>query len=194
MKIEIPIVSSEIVLCYVMFGQVLDAATADQTKAHMLQTYCAGDRALMEEAVNAIDIRDMEEIIASASILNAIASYFLNEQMISIGKAQFANLLNTYVDAHMSERIMVSDLCRHFGISRTRLYTISQSHLNCSLSTYIQKRRIRYAEHLLMTTGMTSAEIADATGFSDYNYFSRVLKKATGKSARDYRKPKDAAF
>ena len=186
----IPVVSSGIVLCYVMFGQVIDEATAAETKEKMRSMFYdeRQSREELNSVIDQIDIRNMKEIMASATILDALASYFINEQLISVGTARFANLLNTYIEAHMSEPILVSDLCKYFGISRTRLYEIAQMNLNCSISSYIQKQRIQYAEHLLRTTSLSSMDIAAAAGFSDYNYFSRVFKKLTGKSARAYRK------
>ena len=38
------------------------------------------------------------------------------------------------------------------------------------------------------TKGMSSVELSEAVGISDYNYFSRVFRSVTGLTPRDFRK------
>lgn len=58
----------------------------------------------------------------------------------------------------------------------------------CSTATYITKVKIKEAKKLLRTTSMNVSEVADACGFSDLNYFSRVFKKETGQSPSQFQK------
>lgn len=189
-EVIIPIVSSDIVLCYVMFGQILEESRSKETIESIRNTFLpyGFDPAQLDQVISKIDVRSMKEIAASATLLDAIASYFMSEKLISVGKMRFASLLNAYIDEHIGEPIYAASLCAYFEISRTRLYEMCQVNLKCSLAAYIQQRRVLYAKHLLETTELTSSEIAAASGFSDYNYFNRIFKKTTGYTARTYRK------
>jgi YesN/AraC family two-component response regulator len=47
--------------------------------------------------------------------------------------------------------------------------------------------RIDRAKELLATTDMSIREIAEAVGYADQNYFSRMFRKFTGLSPSSYK-------
>lgn len=57
-----------------------------------------------------------------------------------------------------------------------------------SVLSFTQAMRIDRARELLLATDLSVREIAEAVGFADQNYFSRLFKKITGKSPRDVRR------
>ena len=56
-----------------------------------------------------------------------------------------------------------------------------------TISNYIQRTRIEMAQHLLLTTMMNVTEVADAVGYADAKYFSRVFRKHLGIRPSDFR-------
>lgn len=57
--------------------------------------------------------------------------------------------------------------------------------IHCLMERYI---RIDRAKELLDFTDKSIAEIAEASGFSNQNYFTRTFKKITGMTPSHYRK------
>ena len=55
---------------------------------------------------------------------------------------------------------------------------------------YLQKIRINHAQELLWL-GKEVQFVAEATGFSNANYFSKVFRKEVGMSPSDYRAGKE---
>ena len=55
------------------------------------------------------------------------------------------------------------------------------------VAAFIRKKRLSHAKKLLLTTNLSTTEIADASGFSDYNYFLRLFKKEYGISSKKMR-------
>ena len=51
----------------------------------------------------------------------------------------------------------------------------------------IAEKRIEKAIEYMKDENVNLTEIAFLTGYDDYTYFSKVFKKITGKSPRDYR-------
>lgn len=66
-------------------------------------------------------------------------------------------------------------------------YAIAARYLGCGLAAYIRQQKLRYANQLLIETNMSVSAIAEATGFADYNHFSKTYKREFGITARQYR-------
>jgi len=56
-----------------------------------------------------------------------------------------------------------------------------------SFKEYLNKVRIEEAKSLLEHTDYSIMEIAVACGYSDQSYFTKVFKKATGITPKQYR-------
>jgi len=55
------------------------------------------------------------------------------------------------------------------------------------LSGYINRQRVDHARYLLDSSNLNISEIARASGYSDPGYFTRVYKRLTGETPRQYR-------
>ena len=77
-----------------------------------------------------------------------------------------------------------------FKLSPTYLSSTFKSANGQGVLEYLNQVRIDHAKALLTETDIPIAEISDRTGFSNYTSFSRVFKRITGISAKDYRNKK----
>lgn len=95
-----------------------------------------------------------------------------------------------YINLHYSDKDLNNEkIEKEFGLSRTSVFKIMKEITDKSLNEYITMIRIRQALSLLEKSEEISLkEIAEACGYSDQFYFSRVFKKQTGYSPSDYRK------
>ena len=53
---------------------------------------------------------------------------------------------------------------------------------------YQTELRVRYAKQMLLDKNYSLEDIAEAVGYSDVKYFSRVFKQITGTAPGEYRK------
>ena len=83
--------------------------------------------------------------------------------------------------------LTVTLLAQVTGFSRTTLYGKFKKELGCSPSEYIQNKRIAKARYLLRTTKMSITQIANAVGYENPLYFSRVFQKQVNTSPTAYR-------
>ncbi len=70
----------------------------------------------------------------------------------------------------------------------TNLKTKFKACFGCSITDYIIRKRVEQAQHFLMTTELSIAEIAQVVGYERPESFSSQFKKVTGLLPRDYRK------
>jgi len=57
-----------------------------------------------------------------------------------------------------------------------------------SMTDYILQERIHLAKHLLENTDLPVGEVASSVGYHNFSHFTKMFKKCTGFSPKDYRK------
>jgi len=182
-EVVMPTMEESRVLAYVMFGQIIPQESSKKAREELKKRFPT-----LAREVDRIPVKSQRELNAAATVLQAITAYVMTNRWVVPSKSEFIQEIDRYVEAHISENITVADVCSAFRLGRTRLYEISLDYLGCGLAEYIRKKRINHAQRMLVQTSMSVTDIAFATGFSDYNHFSRVFKQVTGLSARQYRK------
>lgn len=101
-------------------------------------------------------------------------------------RAPMLAVLN-YIDAHLTERIKLSDLCKISGFGMTRFSTVFHEIMKLSPTEYINFTRIRKARFLVVNTDIRFSEIGRMCGFNSLDYFGRVFKSHTGCPPKVYR-------
>ncbi|MBE6611377.1 MAG: helix-turn-helix domain-containing protein [Ruminococcaceae bacterium] len=185
MEATAPILEGGRIIGYLMFGQITDnpdrKALEEQIGA-ICQAYGMAESVRRE--MSRIRYRSEEQIRAAAKILDACTGYVRLREMVQPSGRQLIDAIGQYIDDHLSEEITVARLCAEFFISRTRLYELMRPHIDGGIAAFVRTRRLDKAKTLIRTTKMSIPEIADAVGFSDYNYFLRVFRQRFGISPR----------
>lgn len=89
---------------------------------------------------------------------------------------------NYYLD------INVDMLCEHVNYSRSYLSRTFKTETDMTIPEYINRIRVQNAITLLKTSQMPVKEISVSVGMKDSFYFSKLFKKITGETPREYRK------
>lgn len=84
-------------------------------------------------------------------------------------------------------RLQVSDIARHCGVSRRLLETRFGQAMGRTLLAELTEVRMERARTLLRETGGTIAEISEACGFADPNYFTKAFRRSNGRAPLRYR-------
>jgi iron complex transport system substrate-binding protein len=93
-----------------------------------------------------------------------------------------------YLEEHYAERVRVTDLVRHIGYGRARLFELFKRQTGLSPNDYLLRFRIRKAQDLLVQTNLSVREIARRIGVPDSGYFSLMFRRQTGHTPTVYRK------
>lgn len=184
----VPIYDHSGVIGYIMFGQVLPTENHVHVRNNMKQRLSEETFPGIGQIIDALPVKSEREMEASATLLQAAATYFLSNNWVVPERAEFIRNLDQYIDSHISDPITVDDICIAFHMRRTRLYNAVREYLNCGIAQYIKKRRVQHACDLLAYSDMSVSEIAYSVGYMDYCYFSQIFKDVTGMSASSYRR------
>ena len=93
-----------------------------------------------------------------------------------------------YIEAHLAENLSLQILADILNISPGYLSTLFRKETGQTLTDYINRKRIRHAMHLLKTTRLQVQTIAQHCGIMDVQYFSKIFKRVTQMTPKEYRK------
>lgn len=93
-----------------------------------------------------------------------------------------------YIDSNLSEDLSVKKLAGVQNMNASYLSTLFKKEVGQTITEYIAQNRIKTAVQLLTTTRLQIQAIAQHCGITDVNYFSKVFKKYTNKTPKEYRK------
>lgn len=96
-------------------------------------------------------------------------------------------LLLQYIEQHYAETISNQTLMRLAACSESVLLRSFKKTVGTSPMNYLQNYRIQQASSLLLSTDMTSSEIAIVTGFHDISYFTKIFHRTTGLAPQRFR-------
>ncbi|MBE6903401.1 MAG: helix-turn-helix domain-containing protein [Ruminococcaceae bacterium] len=181
----IPIIEAEKIIGYVLFGQ-----TAENKDFSFLWEICKSlgiERQAFDKASSSLNVMSKNEISSACQIIKMCVQFRLFSESISASRSQQITAFKEYISNNLSSELTVSKICKQLNVSRTTLYELVKEELGTGISEYITLKRIQRAKKLLLSTNMSIAEIAEAVGIYDYNYFSKYFKAKTGLSPSKWR-------
>ncbi|GAB4527817.1 MAG: AraC family transcriptional regulator [Anaerolineae bacterium] len=133
-------------------------------------------------------IESVANMIAWHLLRNYSNVSLLSEQV----KGQLSTLqirrLNEYIEAHIAEKISLSDLAQALSISVPHLERLFRATFHRSVYAYVLEQRIERAKHLLTTSYLTITEVAHNCGFANQSHFTRHFTRSAGISPAHYRR------
>ena len=93
-----------------------------------------------------------------------------------------------YINFNLTEDLGLQTIADQFSLNKNYLSTIFKKETGTSLTSYVNQKRVRNAIYLLNTSSLPVQNIAEACGFNDLNYFSRIFRQQVGMSPSNYRR------
>ena len=93
-----------------------------------------------------------------------------------------------YMEEHYKENIPLALLAGEVHMSVNYFSSYFSQTMDCTVSEYLIRLRLKNASVLLATTDNSILSIALESGFDNISYFNRVFRKAFGMTPREYRK------
>ncbi|MBQ8605156.1 MAG: PocR ligand-binding domain-containing protein [Clostridia bacterium] len=182
----VPIVHNDEIIGYLLFGQMRsEEALPKLTKYFERLGLNAKDT---YELYSSIPIINNDKIESISSIATILVKHILLENMLSTEPGENVERAVVFINNNLSSELSVSTVCKSANISKSVLYKKLHERFGCTLSEYINRRRINESIKLLHSTSLSVDEIAQRVGFSSASYYSKTFKKQTGVSPLKYRK------
>lgn len=92
-----------------------------------------------------------------------------------------------YISQHFNEPLTLEDVATHVHLHPSYFSTMFKQSTGSSFKEYLNMVRIEEGKRLLSNTDYSIIDIAIAIGFEDQSYFSKVFKKYTGRTPKQFR-------
>ena len=186
----LPICLNGLLIGYLFFGHVFRYGSYEEGW-RVIRACCGAYPLKISELLQASLRQPLiapDYLSSSANLMAAIASYLCMERLVSLRHENLPTRIDEYIRGHLSENIDAAAVCRHFGIGKTRLYEITKESYGCGIAEVIRRSRLEKAKELLLSEpDLPVSEIAALCGFSDYNNFITLFRKANGMTPRRFR-------
>ncbi|MBQ2942178.1 MAG: PocR ligand-binding domain-containing protein [Clostridia bacterium] len=184
--VAVPIIFEDTVIGYIMFGQIRSDVSFKSVRKHIIKL--GADPDIAEKLYSEIPPSDTEKIESISHIAEIIAKHILLEKTLTLRQDQRLTEINAYIEENLGTNITVQSISAYTNISKSALYNLFHENYKTTLKDYINDKRVKKAEHLLLSTDLSVENISQITGFSGVSYFGKIFKQKTGKSPLKYRK------
>lgn len=106
---------------------------------------------------------------------------------LSKKQKEYMNKAYSYISENFkTQNFDYTALCKSTGLEYAYFSELFKKTYNMSPVRFVTKMKVDYAKELLVTNRYSIKQIAEMSGFEDASYFSKVFKKRTGFSPKNY--------
>lgn len=110
-----------------------------------------------------------------------------NQPLLSDEDKQLIISVASYINEHYASAIKQEFLAKIACMGSTKLKKCFKLHYGCTITEYIQHRRLSQAEQLLSSTNITISQVAQTVGYHSASRFSELFRKNMGISPNNFR-------
>lgn len=133
-----------------------------------------------------LSIHDFDEICMK--LQEAVQTFSSSILVKSQGKQQdLIKKSAKYLAEHFAEPLNLELVANEVHLSPSYFSTLFKESTGSSFKEYLNKIRIEESKTLLSNTDYSILDIATAVGFEDQSYFSKVFRRFTGYTPKQYR-------
>ncbi|AZP03578.1 AraC family transcriptional regulator [Jeotgalibaca ciconiae] len=104
-----------------------------------------------------------------------------------VPSSPYLNKALSYIHGHLQEDLRIPTIATHVGINKSYLHLLFSQHLNETISSYINRKRLEKAIFLLINSELSVTDIAFQVGYNSRQHFSTTFSRYFGKSPQDYK-------
>lgn len=168
---------------YLHFGQVR-AETDFKTISGECELKKHSSIDKLEESYNTMTVIHKEKLILIAELFRKFSDIILKNKLVELKKAQPEYYLKKYVEQHLDKPITIQSAAEFIDRSPSFVSHKFKDMYGMTFHEFLSSARVELAKKLLRKDAI--AEVFPLCGFNDRYHFSKVFKKMTGISPRQF--------
>ena len=181
-----PVIFDEKIVGYMVLGQIKSGSNNELEK--LFERFTPEKVEQLKKCYEGLPTVEIDKLNSAMKILDACTGYEYLKGLMGLSNQNLDVLIGKFINENMNSDLSVPALCSQFGLSHSEVYDVFKRFFESTPAEYVKARRLAKACELLEKTEMPINAVGSKCGFPDYNYFSKVFKKAFNTSPRSYRK------
>jgi AraC-like DNA-binding protein len=186
LDIALPIMHEKKIIAYLILGQIKTKESNPVINERDLFT--KSEISELEAYFRELPVFGQDKIDSILNIAIMVVKYILFENMLIPKYEPMFDRAISFINENLEKDLAIAKISKQTLIRKSSLYKMFHTHLGCTVSEYINSKRIKKASELLINSDMSVAEISEKLGFSTQQYFSKTFKKVMGVSPIQFRK------
>jgi two-component system, response regulator YesN len=91
-----------------------------------------------------------------------------------------------FIEHNLDKKLILSDMAALVAMSESRFSVAFKKETGLPFSEFVNKKKVEQAKSLILENKLTFVEISMKLGFFDQSYFTKIFKKYTGKTPRQF--------
>jgi ligand-binding sensor protein len=129
-----------------------------------------------------------ERFNSAVNLAVMLIEHVLLDGMIKPSSDDGLERVKEYIKKNLSGDLSVKAVSRGTNVSKSVIYRLFSKYCGCTLSEYVNKKRVQKAEKLLLETELSLSKITEMVGYNSETYFRMSFKKINGISPLKFRK------
>lgn len=184
--VAVPILYEDIIIGYIIFGQM----KAD-TDFSAFEDYIAGlglDVEEMKSYYTGISFFETNRIQSVSNIASMLVKHILLENMLKPAFDENIQKAVAFINENLESDLSIRSISQSINVSKSVLYKRFHACFHCTVSEYINTKRIEKSIELLTKTDLSVEEISQKVGFSSTSYYTKTFKQQKGLPPLKYKK------
>ncbi|MBO7303620.1 MAG: AraC family transcriptional regulator [Clostridia bacterium] len=186
-EVASPLYNFGILTGYLMMGQIIDGEGSVQEVKDKLSQLLK-DTPRLSGLIDGLAVVKDGLLDSYVHIMTICAQYLTLSNAISGSKPTVAEAAKRYIHENIEKRLSIRDICAEVGCSKTTLISAFKKEFGITVNSAITKAKLDEAKRLLIAGKMSINEVAQATGFYDQSYFSKVFSAHCGISPSEFKR------
>jgi len=180
----LPLYIEDHIIGYLHFGQVRSEDSFEKILNECaLSSHSKVD--LLRKEYQKMQIFHKEKLLLISDLFSRISEIILKNHLVEIQKARPEYYLKKYINDNFSSDISIKKAAAYIGKSPSYITHQFKKHFQCTFHQYLLKFRIDKAKEFLKSKSI--GETAEACGFKNRYHFSKVFKKYSGITPKQYK-------
>ncbi len=180
----LPLFTEEILIGYMHFGQVRSEDTFEK-----IFRECDLDEhsqsPLLKEKYNQMQVIEKKKLIQIAELFAQLSKNILQNRVVEIKRSKPEYYLTKYIENNYNTSIRIENAAEYIGKSTSWVTHEFKKHYRCTFHNYLMNYRIKKAKDHLKSLSIN--ETAEVCGFKNRYHFSKVFKKVTNLTPRQFK-------
>jgi len=145
---------------------------------------------LLEDIYERVKKRNVKDTFDASSLAYAFVMelYKLASDVVPKGYPKLVSIAIEIINDDYKRLGSIEELAVMLNVSKAHLMRVFSRHVGISPGKFLVKTRLKHAEDMLLNSGSSLDEIAEAVGFANGNYLGKVLRQHLGVTTERYRR------